>query len=158
MGIWLFVLELVLLMPEPGLAWQMEKKSGYRFEIMLESSVYYVNAMPPGPPIIPTMEVTLLLSNQRAEPLVLTFDTAQRFDLVLLDNEGLEVWRLSEGREYLRERQTVTITGQWVAKEKVKLADRKGDPLPDGYYQLKAVLTAQPRLSAEITFEVKTVH
>lgn len=136
----------------------MDEKTGHHFEVMLDSPVYYVNAMPPGPPIIPTMEVILVLSNRRAEPLVLTFDTAQRYDMVLMDKQGLEIWRLSEGRDYLRESETLTIMDQWVVKEKVKLADRKGHPLPDGYYQLRVVLTAQPRLSREIAFEVKVVH
>lgn len=136
----------------------MAEQTGYRFEVMLDRSVYYVNAMPPGPPIIPTMEVTLVLSNRKAEPLTLTFDSAQRFDLIIVDKGGSEIWRLSQGRAYRREGETVTIADQWLVKEKVKLADRKGDPLPDGYYQLKAVLTAQPRLSAEIVFEVKTLH
>lgn len=154
---WIF-LQLVLLMSGLALVWQMEEQRGYRLEIMLDDRVYYVNAMPPGPPIIPSMEVTLVLSNREGKPPTLILDSTQRLDLIIIDNKGREKWRVFEERDYLRKRGAMTSTGQWVMKEKLELDDRKGHPLADGHYQLRAALTAQPSLTAEIAFEVRTVH
>ncbi|MBI2876831.1 MAG: hypothetical protein HYY20_08120 [Candidatus Tectomicrobia bacterium] len=48
----------------------------------------------PGEPIT----FALRLINETAEPIRLSFTTAQRFDLVVQDPAGREVWRWSAGR------------------------------------------------------------
>ena len=104
------------------------------------------------------MDVALVVSNCGPKPLRLSFDTAQRFDVAILDSSGTEVWRLSEGRDYPRESDTVIVRDRWVVREPVRLTDRRGEALPDGSYRLRAVLTAQPHASAETTFEVQSVQ
>ena len=59
--------------------------------------------------LVPTLRVTvtggavaldLIVANAGAEPVVLTFGTSQRYDFVVLGEDGAEVWRWSADRMF----------------------------------------------------------
>ncbi len=118
----------------------METESSRYLEVTLDNSIFYVNAMPPGPPIVPAMEVSVVL------PAGVLPDRSDSLVLVVFDREGAPAWQDS-----------LSLSGQGDAKKRIKLASA-GTPWPEGNYRLKAMLAARTECAAEIAFEIKYLH
>lgn len=106
-------------------------------------------AYAPGDPIIFTLRVV----NATAKPVRLTFRTAQRFDVVMQDGQGREVWRWSARRLFAQVLGQETLGpsgGEFVARA---TAEGKFSP---GTYTVKGVIPAlEGALSASTTLTVR---
>ena len=99
------------------------------------------------------IKMTLKIFNYTQEDIVFHFNTSQRYDFVIEDEERNEVWRWSEdmmfammlGEESLRSTNTEIIyTAEFT------------DKLSPGYYKVTGIFVAQDRLmSGSIVVEVK---
>lgn len=100
-----------------------------------------------------SIKMTLKIFNYTEENIVFQFNSAQRYDFILEDEEGSEVWRWSEdmmfammlGEESLRSTNTEIIyTAEFT------------DKLSPGYYKITGIFVAHDRpMSGSIIIEVK---
>lgn len=94
-------------------------------------------AFPQGQPI----EMTLTLINCDLEPVTRSFKDAQRYDFMVSDEGGAEVWRWSAdqafaqvtGEETFQPGQKVTYSETW------DQTDNEGQSVPPGTYQVTAM-------------------
>lgn len=101
-----------------------------------------------GEPIV----LTLRLVNGTREPVSLTFHTGQRFDFVVRNQEGREVWRWAAGRMFTQVlgQETVPPSGALVYTATVE------KPLLPGGYTVTGLVTAPDGVpSASLTFRVE---
>jgi hypothetical protein len=78
-----------------------------------------------------------------SEPITLYYRTTQRFDIVVTDTEGKEVWRWSKDKAFaevleeinLEENQTLTFNESWDQR------DNDDQPVPTGNYTVTAIST-----------------
>jgi hypothetical protein len=90
----------------------------------------------PGEPV----EITLVLADCADNDATLHFPTTQRYDFTIVDANGNEVWKSSDGKSFAQTEgtevmtpgQTVRYTETWDQK------DRDGNQAPDGVYKLSA--------------------
>ena len=88
---------------------------------------------------------TLVARNAGTTPVSLTFSSAQRFDLVILEASGREIWRWSQGKVFaqvmgtqtLAPGETISFDAQWDQR------DAAGKAVPPGNYTARAWLTAR---------------
>lgn len=103
----------------------------------------------PGEPITLTLRVV----NRTARPVRLSFRTAQRFDLVMEDGQGREVWRWSTGRLFAQVLGAEILPpggGEFVAQ-----ATGEGR-FPPGIYTVKGIIPAmEGALSASTTVTIR---
>jgi len=98
------------------------------------------------------MQVFLQLSNRSDQARTLSFRTGQRYDLLILDAAGTEVWRWSDDRSFTQALGEETLeAGQegpaW--EETLSAPDTPGD------YRLQATVPADgAELRTELPFEV----
>ncbi|MCP5113852.1 MAG: hypothetical protein GY953_23720 [bacterium] len=80
------------------------------------------------------------LRNVRLDPVTLTFPSSQRFDFIIRDSDGVEVYRWSDGRAFPQ-----VITTETFAMEKnyaIETPLASGEiPFPPGTYTIEAQLT-----------------
>jgi hypothetical protein len=106
----------------------------------------------------PALAARLTLRNTRLDPISLTFPSSQRFDLVIRDERGNEVYRWSDGKVFMEVVGTEEIgSGERNYAVTVPLAARGGAPLPAGRYTTEAWLTnvSPPRFEAKAGFEIR---
>jgi hypothetical protein len=102
-----------------------------------------------GEPII----ITLKIFNYTEEDIAFHFNTSQRYDFIIEDEEGNEIWRWSEGRMFAQ------MLGEEILRpsnpEVIYTAEYK-DRLSLGYYKVTGVFVAQDKpMSGSIIIEVK---
>ena len=105
-------------------------------------------AYAPGEPIT----LTLRVGNETDAPIVLTFRTAQRFDVVVSDAAGRDVWRWATGRMFAQAmgRETIPPSGALVYTARIETK------LAPGAYLATGVVTAQEgRLTASVALRVE---
>ena len=121
-----------------------ERNMSYGISMMTNKMSYSV-----GEPII----MTLKIFNSTQEDIVFHFNTAQRHDFIIKDEEGNEIWRWSEGRMF----------AQMLGKESlgpnnleiIYKAEYK-DKLIPGYYKITGIFVTRDRpMSGSIVIEVK---
>jgi acid phosphatase (class B) len=100
------------------------------------------------------MKVTLAVSNNASAPLTLAFAGGQRYDFLLFDGAGEEVYRWSHGRSFPAGPDTSSPSrldpGQkHDFKETIELKGKDGKPLPAGKYRLVGILTTRKPLQVE---------
>ena len=102
-----------------------------------------------GEPII----ITLKIFNYTEEEITFHFNTGQRYDFIIEDEEGNEIWRWSEGRIFamaLGEEILGPSNSEVIYKAEYK------DKLIPGYYKVTGFFVAQDRpMSGSIIVEVK---
>jgi len=100
-----------------------------------------------------TIEVTFGALNRSAEPLTLRFRTAQRYDLLVQDARGQEVWRWSTDQffaQMLGEETLVPREGALTYRVAVR------HPLAAGRYTVVGIIpAAEARMSASMEMEVR---
>lgn len=119
-------------------------RPGFGVSLVTDKPVYAL-----GEPVHIAFEV----ANHRAAPVTLRFSSAQRFDMVIEDARGTEVWRWSAGRMF------AAVMGQeTLGPDNPSLtyeAEFAGELAP-GRYTIKALLTDGSRqVSATIGVEVR---
>ena len=106
-----------------------------------------------------TATVRMTLRNTAATPLVLRFSSGQRFDILIRDAAGTEVYRWSATRTFaaVTGREEIAA-GERNYVEPVPLANLSGQPLPAGRYTLEAWITGsgpRPEYAGTVGFDVR---
>lgn len=140
---WLIVLLLAVCSLIPPQA-QAEDTKGLNATLTADKATYAA-----GEPIALTLRVV----NASPKPVRLSFRTAQRFDLVVEDGQGREIWRWSAGRLFAQAFGEETLKpsgGEFVAR-----ATAEGK-FPSGAYTVKGAVPAlEGTLSAITTLTVR---
>ena len=102
-----------------------------------------------GEPIM----VTLKIFNYNEEDVVFHFNTSQRYDFIIEDEEGNKIWSWSKDRMF------AMMLGEEILgptnTEVIYTAEYKGK-LSSGYYKITGIFVAQDRpMSGSIIIEVK---
>jgi len=87
--------------------------------------------------------IPLAITIAASEPITLYYRTTQRFDIVVTDTEGKEVWRWSKDKAFgevleqvsLEKNQTLSFNESWDQR------DNDGQPAPPGDYTITAIST-----------------
>lgn len=122
------------------------------FTLTLDQSVYEVGK---------AATARLTLRNSSPRPLILDFSSSQRYDIVIRDDSGKEVFRSSAARTYLQVLGREEIAqGERNYIELVTLAGLDGQPLPAGRYTMEAWIapapgSQRPRFAATVGFEIR---
>ena len=133
------------------------------FSISMDRPLYYADFMPPVDPARTTPVVTarLTLRNTTSMPVTLRFNSGQRYDLVIRDASGQQVYQWSMGKLFTQVvgRLELLKDGEVVYLEEIPLADRGGRTFPQGRYTLEAWLTTSEGkvYSASIPFELQYI-
>jgi Intracellular proteinase inhibitor len=110
------------------------------FTLSLNSAVYIQQPEVLSPP---HMIARLILCATVKPPVVLEFFSLQRFDLVIINDAGDEVFRWSAGRAFPMIASNVPVFGKELWTVDVTLADRTGALLPAGHYIAQSFLTTR---------------
>jgi len=97
--------------------------------------------------------MTLKIFNYTGEDIVFHFNTSQRYDFIIEDEEGNEVWRWSKDMMFAQ------MLGEEILgpdnPEIIYTAEYMGELSP-GYYKVTGIFVAQDRpMSGSIVIEVK---
>lgn len=106
---------------------------------------------------VPVLTARLALRVTQAEPLELTFPSAQRFDLALKNERGETVYLWSEGRAFALLYGTERFgpgEKNWLVE--VPLQTKEGNQFPPGKYTAEGWLTTEGsrRYAASVGFEI----
>ncbi len=121
-----------------------EENMNYGISLMIDKMSYFV-----GEPII----MALKIFNSTEEDIVFRFNISKRYDFIIEDGKGNEIWRWSEGRIFAQ------MLGEEILgpsnSEVIYSAEYK-DRLSSGYYKITGIFIAQDRpMSGSIIIEVK---
>jgi len=121
-----------------------ERNMNYGISMMTDKMNYSV-----GEPIIMTVKIF----NYTKEDIIFHFNTAQRYDFIIEDEEGNEIWRWSQDRMF------AMVLGEEILgptnTEITYTAEYQGN-LSSGYYKVTGVLVAKDRpMSGNIIIIVK---
>ena len=97
--------------------------------------------------------MTLKIFNYTEEDTAFHFNTSQRYDFIIEDEEGNQVWRWSEGRMFAQ------MLGEEIlgpSNPEVIYAAEYKDRISPGYYKVTGIFVAKDRpMSGSIIIEVK---
>ena len=121
-----------------------ERNMNYGISITTDKMSYSV-----GEPIM----MTLKILNYTKEDIVFHFNTSQRYDFIIEDEEGSEIWRWSKDRMF------AMMLGEEILgpnnPEIIYTAEYKGKLRP-GYYKVTGIFVAQDRpMSGNVIIIVK---
>lgn len=122
------------------------------FGVTLDRAVYDVGS---------AATVLMTLRNTSANTVTLNFNSGQRYDIVIRDEAGKEVFRDSARRTYVQVTGLEEIAqGERNYIELVTLASLEGQALPAGRYSLEAWLAAtsagqRPQYAGTVGFEIR---
>lgn len=122
------------------------------FAVTLDQLAYDVGA---------SAAVRMTIRNTAANTLTLNFSSGQRYDLVIRDQAGKEVFRDSARKTYVQVTGTEEIAqGERNYVELVTLASLDGQALPAGRYTMEAWLTTswagqRPQYAGTVGFEIR---
>lgn len=144
-----FILIALLLWPVQGLAADMvpggdpPKQGSLSLSILPEKILYRAGD---------TIILTLQVFNEGSRPAVIHFRTAQRYDLVVEDSHGRQVWRWAKGRMFAQVLGEEVIAPSGLLSYQIAL----NQPLPPGYYKITGLIPAEKEpLSSEATIQVQ---
>jgi len=127
-----------------GNATSEERNMNYGISIMTDKMSYSV-----GDPIIMTLKVF----NYTEEDIAFYFNTSQRYDFIIEDDEGNEIWRWSQNMMFAMVLGEETLGPD--NPEGIYTAEYK-DRLSPGYYKVTGIFVAQNRpMSGSIIIEVR---
>jgi hypothetical protein len=96
------------------------------------------------------VDVTLNVMNRGTVPAQLTFPTAQRYDVLIHDAQGRQVWRWSDGKMFAQVlgEETIQPGRRLVYRVRVR------DTLAPGAYRVTGVIPAEQALSASASVRI----
>jgi len=121
-----------------------EENMNYGISISADKISYSV-----GEPIM----MTLKILNYTKEDIVFHFNTSQRYDFIIEDEEGNEVWRWSEVRMF-----AMVLGEETLGPTNTEIIYTAGykDKLSPGYYKVTGIFVAQDRpMSGNVIIIVK---
>jgi hypothetical protein len=89
------------------------------------------------------MSVVMTFRSTVSPPTVLEWFSYERYDVVITDGAGTDVYRWSEGREFPMIASNQPVDGEERWEVDVPLASKQGVPFPAGPYVLRAYLTTR---------------
>ncbi|RKX44341.1 MAG: hypothetical protein DRP38_09510, partial [Thermotogae bacterium] len=92
-----------------------------------------------------TVNISVSVTNVGNQPINLTFPTAKTGDFSIIDSDGTEVYRWSEGKYFIQVITTLTIK----PKETVTLLTDEWKPLTEGTYTIRAWLETTPHVLSD---------
>jgi len=137
-------LSLGLWLTASGNATSDERNMNYGISMSTDKMSYSV-----GEPI----KMTLRIFNYTEEDIAFHFNTGQRYDFIIEDEEGSKIWRWSEGRMFAQ------MLGEEILEpnnpEIIYATEYKGKLNP-GYYKITGILVAKDRpMSGNVIIIVK---
>ena len=121
-----------------------ERNMSYGISMMTDKMSYSV-----GDPVIMTLKVF----NYTKEDVTFYFNTAQRYDFIIEDEEGNEIWRWSKDKMFAMVLGEETLGSANL--EIIYTAEYKGKLIP-GYYKIIGIFISQDRpMSGNIIIMVK---
>lgn len=89
------------------------------------------------------VEMTLRLTNCASAPITRIFQTEQRYEFTVFNEDGEEIWRWSEGMEFAntQDEQTFQPNEQQTFVEVWDQTDNAGEPVEPGLYQISVEST-----------------
>ncbi len=117
--------------------------AGLSFLLRTDRAVYTPNFFPPVDEElggVPVLKAELTLENTSGTPFRIQFNSGQKLDVVIRNEDGKEVWRWSDGRAFTRAIEVVEIGGvrTWAVEKRM---GEDGRPWPSGIYIVEAELT-----------------
>ena len=99
------------------------------------------------------IKMTLKIFNYTEEEITFHFNTGQRYDFIIEDEEGSKIWRWSEDRMF------AMMLGEEIlgrTNTEITYTTEYSDKLSPGYYKITGIFVAQNRpMSGSIIIEVK---
>jgi len=105
------------------------------------------------------LDINLIVENTGSESHELTFNSGQKYDFIIMDKNGREIWRWSDGlmftqaiiTETVEPGESITYAAQW------PLTDSEGNKVAAGDYEVIAKVTANETKDVEVAigFSVK---
>lgn len=121
-----------------------ERNMNYGISVVTDKMGYSVSE-----PIM----MTLKIFNYTEEDIVFHFNTSQRYDFIIENEEGNEVWRWSKDRMF------AMMLGEEIlgpTNTEVIYTEEYKDKLSSGYYKITGIFVAQEKpMSGSIIIEVK---
>jgi len=121
-----------------------EKNMNYSISMATDKINYYIGEL---------IVMTLKIFNYTQEDIVFHFNTSQRYDFIIEDEEGNEIWRWSKDRMF------AMVLGEEIlgpTNTEVNYSAECKSKLSPGYYKVTGILVAQNRpMSGSIIIEVK---
>ena len=109
------------------------------FTLSLDKASYQFSATSPA-----HMEATLIFFSTVSPPVVLEFFSLQHFEIIIINDNGDQVFQWSAGRAFPQIASNIPVTGEIEWDVDVTLADNltanQGRPLPAGNYIAQAFL------------------
>lgn len=132
------------------------------FGVALDKALYYADFMPPVDPArsIPILAARLTLRNTGPQPVTLQFNSGQRYDLVIRDSKGDQIYQWSQGKFFTQALGRLELKGEQIYLQEIPLADRGGRTYPEGRYKLEAWLATSEgkAFAATVPFEIQYVR
>jgi Intracellular proteinase inhibitor len=110
------------------------------FTLGIDRAVYPAAADPSSPS---HMSAVLTFRSRVSPPVVLEWFSYQRYDVVITDGTGAEVYRWADGRAFPMIASNQPVDGRVDWEVDVPLAGEDGTPLPPGPYVVRAYLTTR---------------
>ena len=102
--------------------------------------------------------LTLTVKNPNKKEVVLKSETSQKYDFLIKDKKGNEIWQWSAGQKFTQMVADVTIAagGELAFTEKWDYKDKDGKKVVPGKYKVQGVvaITPKPLMSKWIDFEI----
>lgn len=135
----------------------------FSFSLSIDQPLYFANFMPPVDPSrsIPVLVARLTARNTSSQPVTLQFNSGQRYDIVIRDSKGEQLYQWSLGKFFTQVVGRLELkNGEQAYLQEIPLADRAGRTFPPGRYALEAWLaTSEGKVySATVPFEIQYVQ
>ena len=155
---------MTLRLTEARIGRKIVRAESFGFSLRTDKPVYTPNFFPPvldddeeprgdG---IPTLRAVLTLENTTGTPIELAFSDGQRFEVVIRDQRGEEVWRWSDGKAFTQAAGTIRFEGMRTWAVEARLANDADEPWTPGVYTVEAMITnaGERRFTATVGIEV----
>ncbi|MBS3909465.1 MAG: hypothetical protein KGZ93_07545 [Actinobacteria bacterium] len=102
------------------------------------------------------LAMTVSVTNTAKEPRELSFRSSQRYDFRVVDANGDEVWRWSEGRMFAQVLEDVVLQSARKTEysESWSLVDSRGAPVKAGEYRVFGAIVADELKGEELEIDV----
>ena len=132
------------------------------FGVALDKPVYFADFMPPVDPArsIPVLTARLTVRNTGPQPVILQFNSGQRYDLVIRDAKGDQIYQWSQGKFFTQALGRLELKGEQLYLVEIPLADRGGRTYSEGRYTLEGWLATSDgkAYTATVPFEIQYVR
>lgn len=120
--------------------------------VLLGVSIIYTYSQPINcelelNPIEGECELVLKVTNSSSEELTLEFSSGQKYDFIVKDPKGENIWQWSEAKMFMQmvEQLNIVPDGERIFTEKWQYTDKNGIAVQPGIYIVQGILTTSPK-------------